>query len=256
MAVSSDEDVDMAMSQDVDHETLKKAVAEHEKSSSKGGKQRGKGKGKFNMIFNKEKKINAPPAPKSTEKSKDQKKPDQKDFNAGVILQSPVGMAPVFTTMLPNFGFLASTINEAKASCQKPETVNLHPFLGACFDLTSFAVRRAFCLKDEGITPWRGFGVSPTYEGGCYAECETLKGTVYCTNVNAALILRSIGTFTDKYGDRYHSFEAPFVNAPGEQQPAVIFDQQNYVNSSRDSGQLVFNGITSGGDHVLGYSLE
>jgi hypothetical protein len=209
MAEEEVEDIDIPFSTDMDDVKDPPPAAETA-PSTKAGKERGKGKGKFGLVFDKNKKINAPPAPKSTDKPKDPKKSDSKgvgakvvakDFVAGVILQSPVGMAPIFTSMLPNVGFLASTINEAKASCQKPETGNIHPFLGMCYDMMAFAVRRAFCLKDEGITPLRGFPVSPQYEGLCYAECETLKGSVFCTNVNSALILRSIGTYTDKFAD-------------------------------------------------------
>ena len=128
------------------------------------GKDRGRGAGKFNSLFGKDK---STPPPKTIQKggkgnddsNKKQKTVSQKqliaEFNSGVILQAPVGLVPIFTTMLVNFGFVASAINEAKSRCSKPETCTIHPFLAAMFDLTAFAVRRAFNVKEESVTPFR-----------------------------------------------------------------------------------------------------
>ena len=218
--MSSEEDIDLQvtgdhMADEAKDEAEKPKTPKAAPATGK-GKERGKAAGRFNILFQRDKKITSPPAPQHQPKdpklpTMDAKGPSvkevAKDFKSGVVLQSPVGMALVFTTMLSNFGFLASTLNEAKSSSQKPETVTFTPSL-------ELSMTSQLSLSGAA-SAWRmevslGFGVSPAYEGACYSECETLKNTIYSTNVNAALILRSIGTFTDRYGDRYHSFGAAF----------------------------------------------
>lgn len=105
---------------------------------------------------------------------------------------SPVGVAPVFTTMLPNFGFLAAALSEIQLdNCRfkhggQPkltfsETGDDHSpsvFMSA-LEPHPFAVRRGFSLKEGAATPLRGFAGSPAFEGAPYAECNTQKKNRY-----------------------------------------------------------------------------